>query len=313
MDVNCPSCGTAYEVEESEMGRKAECEVCGRLFFIARPKLSSVSRKVALSSGSCAFFSVSGVAGRGEFLNTLLKVSAPACVLVLMVMIVVGMLLQPSDPAPYCVCSWLLVSSIFSILSAPVSIRRLHDIGLSGIWYLIIAAFGYFPVFGLIGFLLLALLDSCCISSDYYVSSGRNFSALEPIPFRNYLKGINWGCILLVIVCTVRIIRFYNKRQHNDEVINRKVEQTNAEVGKKKTTKRWIDKQRSLSADEMILNAARRRAIETIIEELKSRNGSSLEVARLEHELLKLEAEAGIGCARSFINAFEEETGISFE
>ena len=160
---------------------------------------------------------------------------------------------------------------------------------------------------------MLALLDSCCISSDYYVSSGRNFSALEPIPFRNYLKGINWGCILLVIFCTVRIIRFYNKRQHNDEVINRKVEQTNAEEGKKKTTKRWIDKQRSLSADEMILNAARRRAIEAIIEELKSRNGSSLEVARLEHELLKLEAEAGIGFAGSFINAFEESTGISFE
>lgn len=305
MDVNCPSCGTAYEVEESEMGRKAECEVCGRLFFIARPKLSPVSRKVALSSGSCAFFSVSGVAGRGEFLNTLLKVSAPACVLVLMVMIVVGMLLQPSDPAPYCVCSWLLVSSIFSILSAPVSIRRLHDIGLSGIWYLIIAAFGYFPVFGLIGFLLLALLDSCCISSDYYVSSGRNFSALEPIPFRNYLKGINWGCILLVIVCTVRIIRFYNKRQHNDEVINRKVEQTNAEVDKKNIQR---------------IKEIYRKHLEKVAKGEESGDWPNelsvsdfIEYANAVHEDIEAGLKRGDIGARILRDAFESSTGISWE
>lgn len=33
-DVKCPNCGTEYEIEASEIGREAECEVCGRKFVI---------------------------------------------------------------------------------------------------------------------------------------------------------------------------------------------------------------------------------------------------------------------------------------
>ena len=34
MDINCPRCGTSYELDESYIGRKAKCEVCGSKFII---------------------------------------------------------------------------------------------------------------------------------------------------------------------------------------------------------------------------------------------------------------------------------------
>ena len=34
MDVKCPGCGTEYEIDDAEIGRKAECEVCGRKFIL---------------------------------------------------------------------------------------------------------------------------------------------------------------------------------------------------------------------------------------------------------------------------------------
>lgn len=50
MDIKCPHCGTEYEIDKSEYGRYAQCEVCGKGFVIGATTSRLSSAKKTMSA-----------------------------------------------------------------------------------------------------------------------------------------------------------------------------------------------------------------------------------------------------------------------
>ena len=147
MDARCPRCGRTYDIEPDEVGRMARCEVCGNRFVIDARRF----RRYIVS-----LFSNSGRIWRREYLKALAVVAVPAAV-----MVVVGVIVDPAEVDMALMWYWLLPTVTFCILAAPASIRRLHDIGLSGRWYYIVVVLAVLPGLGAIGCLRLSSILSC--------------------------------------------------------------------------------------------------------------------------------------------------------
>ena len=139
MDAKCPRCGSKYDIEPDEIGRRVKCEVCGNRFVI---DVRCFRRYIV------SLFSYSGRIWRREYLKALAVVAVPVAVVAAMV--VVGVIADPPADVGMAWNLWFWPTMTFCILAAPASIRRLHDISLSGKWYCVIAGIALIiPSFGI--------------------------------------------------------------------------------------------------------------------------------------------------------------------
>lgn len=161
MNTKCPRCGSKYDIEPNEVGCMARCEVCGQSFLV------DVCR---FSYYIVSLFSYSGRIWRREYLKKLAMVAVPVAV-----MLAIGVIVDPVETDMFLMCLWILPTVMFCILAAPVSIRRLHDIGLSGSWYSIIVGIALIPFFGIVGFLILS-----CIPGTRGINRYEYYNGMTP-------------------------------------------------------------------------------------------------------------------------------------
>ena len=171
-----------------------------------------------------SLFSFSGRVGRREYLKALGIFAVPVAVMVV-ASIIVGVAVNPADGISYEIWVWFLVTAMFCILAAPVSIRRLHDINISGIWYLIIVGLAFIPVLGIIMFLILSCIRGMPGNNDYdnilRISSPRT----SPRQVTNSANHTNignrrvwqWGRLsywnwVILIVVILKLVSFNHKR-----------------------------------------------------------------------------------------------------
>ena len=66
MQIICPQCGEAYEIDSEYEGTEVQCESCGRRFVAGSIKNTSRKGKMKISEGSCfvawlVLFAIQGV------------------------------------------------------------------------------------------------------------------------------------------------------------------------------------------------------------------------------------------------------------
>ena len=215
MEAKCPQCGSEYDIEQDEVGRMARCEICGNRFMI---EASRFRRTIT------SLFSFSGRIWRREYLKALGIFAVPVAVMVV-ALIIVGVVVNPADGMSYVVWVWFLATAMFCILAAPVSIRRLHDINISGIWYLIIVGLVFIPFLGIIMFLILSCIRGTSGNNDYdnilRISSPRT-SPRQVTNSANHTNTGNrrvwqWGRLsywnwVILIVVILKLVSFNHKR-----------------------------------------------------------------------------------------------------
>ena len=140
LQTKCPHCGTMYEVERSEYGKRAKCEDCGKSFTIG---LMPQNKKSFWKT----FCATEGRATRGEWWKLWVKVDLPiiaASVLMFIVTVVrcesmadnsnIDGMMSAIMACWICIILLVLASCI---LMTPVTVRRLHDRNMSGWWLLV--------------------------------------------------------------------------------------------------------------------------------------------------------------------------------
>lgn len=172
MDIKCPHCGTEYEVEKYDMYRHTKCEVCGKGFVVGvengnvdrgfprniRPsmvhdatfkdgtKYQSVWRNPSLAFTQWSF---DGRALRSEYWPTILILGT---VFGLSLLPFVWTIFGVIDSYIGFVISIILavaVGSFCLFAQLPVTVRRLHDINLSGWWLLLFRLGEAIPYIGI--------------------------------------------------------------------------------------------------------------------------------------------------------------------
>ena len=145
VQVKCPHCGTVYEVDCSEYGKQAKCEICGNPFTIgAIPQ----SKRGFLKT----YFSTKGRSTRSEWWKLWAMIDLPIIALsVLMFIVAVVRCVSMADSsniegiASTIMACWICIILLVlasCILMTPVTVRRLHDRNMSGWWLLV---FGLLP------------------------------------------------------------------------------------------------------------------------------------------------------------------------
>ena len=186
MEAKCPQCGSEYDIEQDEVGRMARCEICGNRFVI---EASRFRRNIAF------LFSFSGRIWRREYLKALAVVAIIVAAL-LVVSIVVGVTVNLKMFLSV-VLPWFLAAPMFCILAAPVSIRRLHDINISGIWYLLFVGLAFTPVLGYVCCIIVFAILSCTRgtpgNNDYDIIPRISPSRTSPHQVTNSANHTNIG------------------------------------------------------------------------------------------------------------------------
>ena len=139
--ATCPYCGVQYEVGREWYGKMVACDACGKHFTIGISKFRQVSvaggdQKIleARKKNDYAakkFFSLHGRSGRKEYWITSLLSS--------LLVIVIGAL-ACEELSPYSEDfndTVGILALVNIILITPVSVRRLHDLNISG-WFVLV-------------------------------------------------------------------------------------------------------------------------------------------------------------------------------
>ena len=215
MNIKCPHCGTEYDIEQREFGKYVTCQVCNKGFVAgARPTRTRQTRADAadeietnrnarpakvnsttFSHGtkiqsvrknpSMAFtrWSFDGRALRSEYWPTILILTmlyVPCvvpflCVLLDVIESTVGIVLS--------FALWV-VGSVFCFCAClPVTVRRLHDVNLSGWWLLLFRIGACIPYVGwfaaIAEFIIVGCLDGTA-GENKYGSDPKGRKAIVP-------------------------------------------------------------------------------------------------------------------------------------
>ena len=170
VQVECPHCGAAYEVERTEFGRQAKCQVCGIPFTIG-----AILQDKGFWNTFFSFFSIKGRATRGEWWKLWAKIDIPIIVLSVWLHIFTVIRCMSSiknggdiDGIVFtimlCYVCIILMVLASCILMTPVTVRRLHDRNMSGWWLIVFALlpFGFFA-----DFLIVRCLAGTSGTNDY--------------------------------------------------------------------------------------------------------------------------------------------------
>ena len=206
MDIKCPHCGTEYEVEKKDMYRYTTCEACGKGFVVgagngngnftrsrktdvedemqanrnARPtkvnnttfsngtKIQSVWRNPSMAFTRWSF---AGRAPRSEYWPTILILGTVFGLCLLPCLWVVFDVIE-SDVGIALSIALGVVGGMFCLFAQlSVTVRRLHDVNLSGWWLLLFRIGEAIPYVGLLvsiaDFIIIGCLDGTAGDNKY--------------------------------------------------------------------------------------------------------------------------------------------------